>query len=37
MVRSLAEISGKSSASESNNKVGTIESMLSGIVSGIIA
>jgi hypothetical protein len=37
MVRSLAEISGKSSASESNNRVGTIESMLSGIASGLIA
>jgi len=37
MVRSLAEISGKSSPVESNNRIGVMESMLSGIASGLIA
>ena len=37
MAQTLQELIGKKPDAERNSKVGTIESMLSGIVSGIIA
>ena len=37
MAKTLQDLIGKKSGAESNNKVGTIESMLSGIASGLIA
>jgi hypothetical protein len=37
MAQTLQDLIGKKSSAESNNKVGTIESMLSGIASGLIA
>ena len=37
MAQTLQDLIGKKSSAESNNKVGVIESMLSGIASGIIA
>ena len=37
MAKTLQDLIGRKSGAESNNKVGTIESMLSGIASGLIA
>jgi len=37
MARTLQELIGKKSSAEKNNKVGVIESMLSGVASGLIA